>query len=71
MFAAVGAAPGAELRSLAFDGNGKLRATVATQNEGMITDITQRMRRQGFTVTQSTAQNVGGTFTIELTVSAR
>lgn len=69
VFAAVGAAPGAELRALSFDGAGRLRATVAVQNEGLITDITQRLRRQGFTVTQSTAQNVGGTFTIDLTVS--
>ena len=70
VFAAVGAAPGAELRALSFDGAGRLRATVAVQNEGLITDITQRLRRQGFIVTQSTAQNVGGIFTIDLTVSA-
>lgn len=70
VYAAVGAAPGAELRALAFDGTGKLRATVAVQNEGMITDIIQRLRRQGFTVTQSTAQNSGGIFSIDLTVSA-
>jgi general secretion pathway protein L len=70
VFAAVGATPGAELRALSFDGNGNLRATVAMQNEGLITDITQRLRRQGFTVTQSTAQNIGGVFSIDLTVSA-
>ena len=70
VFAAVGATPGAELRALSFDGNGKLRATVAVQNEGLITDVTQRLRRQGFTVAQSTAQNIGGTFSIDLTVSA-
>jgi general secretion pathway protein L len=70
VFAAVGATPGAELRALSFDGNGKLRGTVAVQNEGLITDITQRLHRQGFTVTQSTAQNIGGTFSIDLTVSA-
>ena len=69
VFAAVGAAPGAELRALAFDATGTLRATIAVQNEGLITDITQRLRRQGFSVTQSTAQNVGGVFSIDLTVS--
>ena len=68
--AAVGAAPGAELRALSFDGTGRLRATVAVQNEGLITDITQRLRRQGFTVTQSTAQNIGGVFSVDLTVGA-
>ena len=70
VFAAVGAAPGAELRALSFDGTGRLRATVAVQNEGLITDISQRLRRQGFTVTQSTAQNIGGVFSIDLTVNA-
>jgi len=70
VFAAVGATPGAELRALSFDGTGRLRATVAVQNEGLITDITQRLRRQGFSVAQSMAQNNGGVFSIDLTVSA-
>ncbi len=69
VFSAVGAAPGAELRALAFDGTGKLRVTLAVQNEGMITDIIQRLRKQGMTVTQSVAQNSAGVFSVDLTVS--
>ncbi|MEO5867118.1 MAG: type II secretion system protein GspL [Sphingomonas sp.] len=71
VYAAIASVPGTELRSLAFDGNGALRATVAAQGEGQITDITTRIERAGFAVQQSTLTNAGGIFSGDLTVTAR
>ncbi len=68
VYAAVGVAPGAELRALSFDASGKMRATIAVENEGMILDIMQRLQRRGFTVSPSIAQNSGGIISVDLTV---
>jgi general secretion pathway protein L len=68
---AVQAVPGAELRTLAFDGNGALRATVAAKGEGQVTDVRTRIERAGFVVQQSTVTNAAGVFSGEMTVSAR
>ena len=60
VFAAVQAVPGTELRTIAFDGSGALRATVAAKGEGQITDVKTRIESAGFAVQLSTLTNNGG-----------
>lgn len=70
VFAAVRAVPGTELRGVGFDGNGKLRATIAAPGEGQVIDVRTRLEGQGFTVQLGTLTAAGGTVSGDLTVGA-
>ncbi len=71
IFDAVQAVPGSELRTLAFDAAGKMRVTLVTQNEGQVTDVSNRIAAHGMTVSQSVFSSGGGRVSGELTVAPR
>lgn len=71
VFAAVRSVPGAELRTLSFEANGDLTATIATGNEGEATDIASRIASYGFVAKLGPLQSGGGSVTGTITVSAR
>jgi len=70
-YAAVRSIPGAEVRGLAFEANGDLRVSVATENEGQVTDLKSRIEAYGFDVKTGVFQSNAGQLTGEMTVSAR
>jgi general secretion pathway protein L len=71
VFAAVRALPGVELRTISFEANGDLTVTVATENEGQITDIESRIASYGFVPKSGPLQSGGGRVSGTITVSPR
>ncbi len=68
---AVASVPGTEITGLNFDPTGKLRVNLATQTQGQIVDVQNRVTGAGFTVEASPFGNAGGRMTGVLTVSVR
>lgn len=71
VFAAVRSVPGSEVRTLAFDADGTLRAGIAAQGEAQANDLVTRIRDFGFTVRPSTFVRNGAAVSGTLTVTAR
>jgi general secretion pathway protein L len=71
VFAAVKSVPGAEVQAVAFDSNGALRVTAATQTEGQITDLQNRNHGYGFVTQLSPIAASAGRFTVVITVTPR
>ena len=71
VFAAVRGVPGTEVRTLAFDADGTLRAGISAQGEAQANDLVTRVRDFGFTVRPSTFTRSGAGVTGSLTVTAR
>ena len=69
--AAVAAVPGAEIAGLSFDPAGKLRVTLATQTQGQIVDVQNRLAAAGFSAEPSTFTGGAGRLTGVLTVAPR
>ena len=67
--AAVAAVPGAEVTGLAFDPTGKLRVSLATQTQGQIVDVQNRLSGAGFSAEPSTFTGSAGRLTGVLTVA--
>lgn len=71
VYAAVRSMPGVEVRSIAFESNGDLRVSLATENEGQVTDLKSRIEAYGFAVRAGVFQSSAGRVAGEMTVSAR
>ena len=71
VFAAVRGVPGTEVRALAFDADGTLRAGIAAGGEAQADDLVRRVRDYGFTVRPSTFTRNGAAVSGTLTVTAR
>lgn len=69
VFSAVQGVPGSELHTLSFDANGDVRMTLATQTEGQIIDVKNRLEAMGFIVEPRPFTATGGRFTGEFVVS--
>ncbi len=68
---AVASVPGAEITGLNFDATGKLRVNLATQTQGQIVDVQNRLVAAGFNAEAGTFANAGGRMTGALTVTVR
>jgi general secretion pathway protein L len=71
VYAAVRSVSGAEVRGLSFEANGDLRLSVATENEGQVTDLKSRIEAYGFVAKSGVFEAGSGRVTGEIVVSAR